>query len=303
MATETTTTLSGEVMTYYEKVFLKRNQYDLVMEEGAQKKTQSKNMGKSIVFNRYSPLSVITSALTEGSDPSEVSLTGAQVTATLSEFGNKVKISRFLSLTSIDANNAEKIAVVGQNMRESFDQHVRDAALEGFTVQLAGGKEAITDVAATDTFGAAEVKKAVRYLEGQKAMTYPDGYFIGKVQPYTKYDLLGDSAWLNAKTYSDVKDLYRGEMGELFQVRFLLGKNGKTTSSTVTVYHNYIHGANAFGTYDLEGDPPKLYIIPHTQIDSNNATGRYSLASWAGSYCAKTLVSTWGVVVKTGATA
>jgi N4-gp56 family major capsid protein len=302
MAAETTSTLSHQVATYYEKSFLKRAMYEFIYDQGAQKRRQSANEGKVIKFNRFTPLSVITNTLSEGTNPTEVSLTGTTVSCTLAEYGSTVKISRFLTLTSIDANNKEKIDVIGQNMGESLDQLVR-TELENGTAQLAGGKAAVTDIAATDVLSASEVRKTVRTLEAAKAMTYPDGLYIGKVQPYTKADLLNDSTWINAKTYSDVKDLYRGEMGELYQVRFLLSKNGKTTASTATVYHNYIHGANAFGTYDLAGDPPKLYIIPHTQVDSGNAAGRFSLASWAGSYVAKVLVTDWIYVLKTGATA
>ena len=57
MATQTTSTLSNEVKTYYEKVFLKRAEYELVAKEGAQMRTHSQNEGKTIWFNRYSPIS------------------------------------------------------------------------------------------------------------------------------------------------------------------------------------------------------------------------------------------------------
>ncbi|HNQ31723.1 MAG TPA: N4-gp56 family major capsid protein [Candidatus Woesebacteria bacterium] len=302
MSAETTTTLSGELMTLYEKVFLKRNQFEQIYEEGLQKRSRSMNEGKTIVFNRYTPLSAATTPLTEGSDPSEVSLTGAQVSATLSEYGTKVKISRFLSLTSVDENNKEKIAVVGQNMRETMDTLARNE-LDNLTAYLANAKAAVTDLAATDVISAANIRKVARNLEAAYARKYADGFYMWKVTPYVKADLIADSTWVNAKTYSGVKDLYRGEIGELYGFRFLLSANVKTTSSTATVYHTYAHGADAVGVYDLDGDQPKLYIIPHTQIDSANATGRFSLASWAGSYVAKTLVSTWGYVAKFGATA
>lgn len=302
MAAETTTTLSNEMMTLYSKVFLKRNEFEQVYEEGLQKQARSQNEGKTIVFNRYSPLTVSTTPLTEGSDPSEVSLTSATVSATLSEYGTKVKISRFLSLTSVDVNNKEKIAVVGQNMREVMDTLTRNE-LDNGTAFLAGAKSAVSDIAASDTISAAEIRKMARTMEAAKARKYNDGMFIWKVTPYVKADLIADSTWINAKTYSDVKDLYRGEMGELYGFRFLLSANSKTTSSTATVYHTYAHGADAVGCYKLDGDPPKLYIIPHTQIDSGNATGRFSLVSWAGSYVVKGLVSDWFYVAKFGATA
>lgn len=299
----TVTGLTNEMMTYYEKKFLKTSQYEMVYEEGGQKSTQGENTGKVIKFNRYTPLTIVSSALTENDDPTVEDITAETVSATLAEYGKTVKISRFLTLTSIDVNNANKIALVGQNMRESIDQLARTELFTGATAQLAGAKSALSDIAASDVMKASEIRKAVRTLEVNKAIAYPDGLFLGKVQPMTKYDILGDTTWVAAKTYQDTKDLYRGEMGELYQVRFLKSPNGKTTSSTTTVYSNFIHGSDAFGAYDLAGDQPKLYIIPNTQIDSNNPAGRRSFCSWAGSYVVKTLQPLWLIDIKTGATA
>ena len=131
--------------------------------------------------------------------------------------------------------------------------------------------------------------------------------YLGKAQPFTKADLLNDSTWINAKTYSDVKDLYKGEMGELYQVRWLnnidgLSATGSSTSSSVSIYSNYIHGSDAFGCYDLSGDMPRLYIVPNSP-DSGNPAGRVSFASWAGSYAVQTLNSAWLIKLVTGATA
>lgn len=44
----TTSTLTPEVMTYYEKVFLARAEYELILEEGAQKRTHPTGGGKTI---------------------------------------------------------------------------------------------------------------------------------------------------------------------------------------------------------------------------------------------------------------
>lgn len=304
MAVQKTTDLTNEVMTYYQRKFLARAEGPQVHAEGAQKRSMGKNTGKTIHFTRYSPLATVTSALTEGSNPSEVALTDAAVTANLAEYGSSVKLSRFLTLTSIDANNAEKIELLGQNMGETLDELVREELATGATAQLANGVAAVSDIAATDIFDVDEVRKAVRTLKANKAISYQGRFpWVGKVQPYTSYDLMGDSAWLNAKQYSDVDDLYRGEIGAIHGVRFLETMDGKTTSSTVTVYHNFIHGAEAFGVYDLEGDPVKLHIVPNTKLDSGNPAGRFGLASWAGSFVAKTLNGNWVIDVQTGATA
>ena len=303
MVAQTTSGLSNEVMTYYSSKFIERSQHSLVHREGFQKSTHGKQKGNIVRLNRYAALSSATTPLTEGSNPAEVNISSSTVDATLAEYGNTVKVAKLLALTSIDKDGAEKSELLGQNMGETLDELARDELFSGATAQLASGAAALSDLAVTDTFDYDEVRKAVRTLEVNKALKYSDGFFVGKVGPFTKYDLTGDSTWINAHTYSDTKELYRGEIGELAGTRFVLTTNQKSESSTVTVYSNFIHGDKSIGEYDLEGDMPKLYVKVPNANDTSNPADRFSVMSWAGAYVAKTMVADWIINVKTGATA
>lgn len=306
MAVLKTSDLTQEMMTFYNRVFLARAEGPQVYAEGSQKRGQSQNNGKVIRFTRYTPLATVTTALTEGSNPSEIAISATNVDVTLAEYGNTMKLSRFLSLTSIDANNREKIELLGQNMGETLDELVRAELASGATEQLANGKAFVSLIAASDTFDSDEVRKARRTLMANKAIRYQGKYgFLGKIQPFTEYDLMGDTTWVNSKVYSDVEDLYRGEIGALHGVRFLLSQDGLSSASgasSANVYSNFIHGAEAFGTYDLEGDKPQLHIVANSKLDSGNPAGRFGLVSWAGSFAVKTLNANWIVEVRTGAT-
>lgn len=294
----TTSTLSPEVKTYYDKVFLARAEYELILKEGGQIRTHPANEGRTVNFTRYEPLTIITDPLAEGANPTACAITACTVSMTLSEYGLTVNTSRMLSLVSIDGNMKEKIELVGQNMGETLNRLVRTQLQSGGTAYYPNGHN-ITNFASSDVLDACNIRMIVRTLELNKAMKYPDGMFIGKTEPYSKYKLLGDSTWINAKTYSDVKDLYSGEMGELYQVRWLLNKDlasgteaTSTAASSVTRFYTYVHGADSFGVYDLEKDQPKLYILPNV-VDSNSPAGRISIISWAGSYATKVLNSDW----------
>lgn len=309
MSAQTTSGLSQEMSTYYEKVFLARAEYEYIFDQGAQMRTQPANEGKTVVFTRHTPLATATTALTEGVNPAEVNLTATNVSASLSEYGNTVKISRFLSLTSIDANNKEKIEVVGQNMGETLDELTRNELFTGATTQLAGGKSALTDVAITDVLSVAELRKAVRTLKVNKARRYQDRIapWLAKVGPYTSYDLTTDSTFLSADIYDNgAEKLYNGELGKILGARIIESPNQYVSTNAGTsnaeVFSNFVHGADAFGCIDLVGDKPQLYIIPHTKVDSGNPAGRFSLVSWAASYVTKTLNSSWLINIKTGAT-
>jgi len=309
MTTQVTTGLTQEMATYYEKVFLARAEYEYIYSQGAQMRTQPSNEGKTVVFTRHTPLATATTALTEGVNPAEVSLTAANVSATLAEYGNTVKISRFLSLTSIDAGNKEKIEVVGQNMGETIDELTRNELFTGATAQLAGGKSALTDVAVTDVLSVAELRKAVRTLKLNKARRYQDKIapWMGKLGPNTSYDLTSDSTFINADIYDNgAEKLYNGELGKILGVRLIESANQYESvdagASSADIFSNFIHGADAFGCIDLAGDKPQVYIIDHTKIDSGNPTGRFSTIAWATSYVAKTLNAGWLINIKTGAT-
>ena len=298
----TTGSLSPEVSTYYEKVFLDRAEYELVLKEGAQMRTHPANEGRTVNFTRYSPLMIITDPLGELSNPVTCAITACTVAMTLSEYGLTTIHSKLLTLVSIDSGMKEKVELVGQNMGESLNRLVRNELQNG-TAYYGNGHH-VASFTAGDTLDACDIRQMTKALELARAKPYKDGMYMGKTDPISKYNLIGDTTWVNAKTYSAVKDLYKGEMGELYQVRWLLNKDvssgteaASTASSTTVRYYTYVHGDNAFGCYDLAQDKPKLYILPN-QVDSNSPAGRVSYISWAGSYATKLLNSDWVIAAR-----
>ena len=292
-----TSTLTQEVKTYYEKVFLARAEYELVLKEGSQSRTHPVNEGRTVNFTRYSPLGIVTSPLGELSNPVTCEITGNTVSMTLSEYGMTTYHSKLLTLVSIDSGMKEKIELVGQNMGETLNRLVRTELENG--TEYYGNDHAIDDFTTGDNLDACNIRLIVQKLELNKARPYKDGMFMAKTDSISKYNLIGDNAWLNAKQYSDVKGLYKGEMGELYQVRWLLNKDvssgvelTSTASSGIIRYYTYVHGDNAFGTYDLAQDKPKLYIQANP-VDSNSPAGRVSVVTWAGTYATKILNDDW----------
>jgi N4-gp56 family major capsid protein len=276
-----TTTLSNEVAVYYERRFLERARAMLVHQEGAQLRALEGNAGKQVIFNRFSPLALATSSLTEGTNPSSVNLTDTQVSVTLAEYGNSVTVTRLLGTVDIDDRDKEKIDVVAQNMGESLDALVRNALQSGATI--INGNGAIT---------ANLIAQTVATLKENKALMYPGTFgWIGKIQPETEYDLIITTTWQNAAAYSNVQALYAGEIGALYGVRFLVTNQGYVTAGTTPYYANFIHGREAFGVYDNQLDPPKMYIV--TGADSNNPAERFHVISWAGQFASVVLNSAW----------
>lgn len=285
-----TTTLTNEVAVFYEKRFLERSRAMLVHQEGAQLRGLEGDNGKQVIFNRFSPLALATTALTEGSNPAAVNLTDTQVTVTLAEYGNSVSVTRLLSTVDIDDRDKEKIDVVAQNMGETLDALTRNAMAAGATALASTGTN----------FTPALTAQSVALLKENKALMYPGTFgWLGKIQPETEYDLIQSTVWQNAAVYSNVQSLYEGEVGALYGVRFLVTNQGYQTGSAPVVYHNFVHGREAFGVYDNKLDAPKLYIV--TGADAFNPAERFHVISWAGQFASVVLNSSWMIDVQTQA--
>jgi N4-gp56 family major capsid protein len=276
-----------------------------VHDVGAQRKTIPLNSGKTIVWNRFSPLPVVTTPITESDFiPSAVDMTTAQVSATLADYGNWTKVSGLFKLTSLDENLQEHVEVHGQNAGESLDALIREELFAGATVQLAGGKSALTAIAATDVLTGAEIRKAVRTLKKNKAQRHPNGYFYGIVQPDTAYDLMGNTEWLDAYRYTSPDNIQAGLLGRLHGVEFYETNQGKTESSNTTVYSNFICGRNAYGTVSLEGQPgSRIYVKQPGSNSTDNPLDTFSTVGWRATFATKVLNGSWVVNIKTGATA
>ncbi len=304
MAANTTSTLSNEMMTFLINDFLTRSEALTIHSEGAKKRTHSQNSGKTMTWNRYTPLTAATTALTEATNPTENNIASTTVSATVAEYGNFDKISSLLYGTSIDRAAKEKVEVLAQNASETLDTLVRNELFTGATTQFAAARTALTAVTSVDVLTVAEIRKAVRTLKKNNAITYGDGYFLGKVGPDTSFDLMGDTTWVNAHSYKDGGELYKGELGKLHRVRFLeCSSNQKSEASTVTVYSNFIHGQEAIGTVDLAGGNKQLIIKESDKSDTSNALNMFMTIGWKATFATKTLNSSWIVNIKSAASA
>jgi N4-gp56 family major capsid protein len=298
-----TTGLTQVMSTFYDKMFLDRAKAELRHDFGAQVKNHKANMGKVVRFTRFTPLALATTALTEGTDPTAVDMTATNVDATLTEYGNFTTVSSLFSATSIDDNLAEHVDIHGTNAGETIDAIVRNVLSAGATAQIVAGK-VLTAVAATDTLTGLEIRKAVRTLKQNKAKRFENGYFRGIIQPFQSMDLMGNSEWLSAYQYSspDSDAIKKGVIGKIHGVEFVETNQGSTEASTVTIYHTFIFGQNAYGVVRLDSmTDPKVYI--GQGVTANNPLAMRSTVGWRMPFTAVVLNANWILCLKTGATA
>lgn len=297
----TTTGLSNLMSIYYDKVFLERAEEDQMYSWGATMKKVAPNSGKTVYFNRFSPLAKATTALTEATNPTAVDMTSTIVSATVAEYGNYTTVGSLFDLTSIDEGLKEHVEVHGQNAGETLDELTAAELSANATAQLASGKSLLTAIATSDTLDGAEVRKAVRTLKQNKCHYFDGGMLRGIVSVSGAYDLRGDSEWLDAYRYTEAGNIRNGVLGKLHGVEFAETNNEVTESSTTTVYHNYIFGKHAYGQVDISStSTPKIYVKRPSANSTDNPLDLFSTIGWKATFVAKVLNANWLINIKTG---
>ena len=304
--TTTTSGLSPEMKTFYDRDLIRNAKPVLVHNQFGQKRNIPKNGGKTIEFRKFSPLPKATTALTEGVTPDGKGLTVSAITATVGQYGDYVALSDVLQMTSIDNTLIEAGALLGAQAGETLDTLTANVINAGTNVQYSGGKSARSALVTGDVLTVADIKKAVRTLKNNKAKKI-NGSFVGIIHPDVAYDLTNDEAWEAVKTY-DPKDWYSGEIGRIFGVRFVETTEAVTFTegsgdSAKKVYSTLILGANAYGVTSVEGGGLQTIIKQLGSAGSADPLNQRSTSGWKAMHVAKILVDEYMVRIESLATA
>jgi N4-gp56 family major capsid protein len=314
---ETTTSLLSPLMqSYYDKRLLKRVDNLTILEQLGQKRPLPAGEGKTITFSRYKNLALDVStvqALTEGVNPSAVGISAENVTGTIAQYGKVTKITSLVSATALDRNISQKVPILGEWMGSTVEAISRNVIAAGFTDQQVLTASHITDITATDVITGNDLRKALRTLRNNKAMTYGDGYFATVLEPFLEYDFMADTTWVLAAQYGAQSKLFKGEIGKWFGQRIVMTTlpfrcdattaARDTYSSTGAVHNAMVCGSEAFGITELDTLKKQMIIkIPGNQ-DTSNSLNMFSTAGVKFSYLSKVLNANFGVRILCGATA
>jgi N4-gp56 family major capsid protein len=154
-------------------------------------------------------------------------------------------------------------------------------------VLYANGRTTRTSVTSSDKLTAAEIKKAVRTLEKSYVMPI-NGDYVGIVSPDTKYDIMSISEWLAVKEYSTPKDLYAGELGSLYGVRFVESPLAKVFagagSGGIDVHGTLIFGSMAFVKTEIGGESLQNIIKPLGSAGAADPLNQRATSGWKSTF-------------------
>ena len=251
--------MSAEMKIFYSDYLIDLAEPELVHDQFGQKHPIPKNGGKVIEFRQYDPLPEQTTPLVEGVTPDGQSLTVKTITSEVKQYGGYVTLSDMLMMTAVDNNLVQATKLIASQAGRTLDTITREIINAGTVVQFSQGQVDSRD----ELYYSSEddncnltvdaIKRAVRFLETQDAPQI-NGYYVGIIHPYSKYDLMKDPDWKTPHEYVDTENVYQNEIGELYGVRFVqssrakvfagadlasdsrtLAVNGSSVSATTTV--------------------------------------------------------------------
>lgn len=307
MNTNVTTSsgLTDEMKTYYSDYLIDNAIPKLVHDQFGQKHPIPKNGGKTIEFRKYSPLSKLTTPISEGVTPDGQTLDMSTVEATVAQYGGYITMSDVLLLTAIDNNLVQATKLLGAQAGSTLDTITREVLNGGTNVIYSGGKEGRTALDDTCLLTVDDIKKAVRSLKNQNAEQI-NGSWVGIIHPDVAYDLTNDPLWKDVKTYSDPADMYEGEIGKLFGVRFVETTEAKiwakAGNGSRAVYSTLILGDNAYGVTEITGGGLEHIVKQLGSAGTGDPLNQRATAGWKATKVAERLVENYMVRIESAST-
>ena len=269
-----------------------------------------RNGGRSIEWRRYTRPSAATTALTEGTPPSETQLTIANVQATVNQYGAFTRHSEVLTLQNFDPYIAQVSEVYGEQMGDTLDILTRNVIVAGTTVQIANTAASRGAVGGTTAHRLtyAEIREAVATLEAADGRPFPDfgNKFVGIIHPHTKQVMFGDSDIINSFQNAYPRDgsnpLISGEIGDFYGVRWFVTSNarifGSEGASGASVYATMILGRQYYGVVDYEAIGARVIVKPVGSAGALDPLDQMGTIGWKAAHAAARLNDAFAVRIE-----
>lgn len=303
----TSTGLTPGMQTYYNRELLRTFEPNLVHLQFGENYRMPMNSGITMNMRKMIPVAAKTTALEEGNPGDGKMLAEVAVTTTIQQFGDYARCSDWLDMVHLDENITRRVQRFGEAGARSVDALVRDELATCTNVIYAGGKTARAQLTAADKLTSRELRKAVRTLKKNLAEKF-NGYYVAIVGPDTVYDLQEDDAWVKVSEYQDKENIYTGEVGRLFGIRFVESTEAKifegAGASSADVASVIVLGRYAYGLTSLKGNKPRVVVKTAGSAGTADPLDQISTVGWKlDGFAAKLLQPEFAVRIECGFTA
>lgn len=307
----TDTGMTAEMKVYYDNNLIRLAGPNLVHDQFAQTRNIPKNGGKIVEFRKYDSFPKALEPLTEGVTPDGRKMNVSVITKQVKQYGDYVTISDMLELTAIDNNILEAQELLADQAGRTLDTITRDVMNGGTNVLYVGGKSARasltnpTESTKGDILTVQDVKNAVRILKGANAKKI-NGYFVAIIHPDVEFDITNDPEWIEASQYAGSTQIFEGEIGKLYGVRFVETTEAKIFEGAgadgANVYSTMVLGSNYYGTTSINGGGLETIVKQKGSAGSADPLNQRSTVGWKAVKTAVRLVDQYAVRIESVAT-
>ena len=176
---------------------------------------------KTVAFDKMSPLPKATQPLSEGVTPTGSAVNITRIKGEPEQFGNYVSYTDQLDFFAHNPSPEvlKYTDLLTENQLETFEKLDAMELASGLNVFYAGSASSRSELA--DVLTVKDVRRAVTSLKRNKVQPADGTDFIAFIHPDVVYNIWNDEEWRQPHTYSETKQLYDGEIGRLFGVRFI----------------------------------------------------------------------------------
>lgn len=316
-ATNTTTTLVDQYQRLYSTELLEHAKAELKLNQFGAKKELPRRRGATTIrwFRRMPSTTATTSNVVTLSEGVPINVFTRYdygfVDAGLVQFGEALKYTDIVGWTALLEVLDDGITYLGENCARKADDvtwaavaHPSTGLQKRYTgvTQTFAGLTALTGT--TGKFVSADGLAAITRLRIDNAPRAAGGVYVGIIGPQVAFDLKRDTIWVNASTYSAVKQLFQGEIGELDGIRYVETTNvwgessteGTRDTAAPTIYLSVFTGRDAYGVVNLTGKGPNSPAITIVdRADHADPLNQTLICGWSAFYSSVVLNPTFGV--------
>ena len=319
--------ISPRTAAYAEKELLKRGLPFLVLEKFGQAKTLPEASSKVIKFRRYSALPTVPTALTEGVTPTGQQLAVTDITATLTQYGDKVTISDVIMDTHEDPVLNEAVTLIGEQAAQMIEKMRFGVLKAGTNVLYANGaaRNAVNTAISINL-----QRRAVRALKRQNArfitsvVRSTPAYgtenvapgFVALIHPDLEADVRQLTGFVPAEKYGSMTP-WENELGKCEDCRYVSstvfepwadagGAKGtmlSTTGTSADVYPVLYVARDAYGIVALKGMFAVTPMVVNPKPSDSDPLAQRGHVGWKAMQTAVILNDLWMVRAEVAATA
>ena len=257
------------------------------------KVSMPEHAGDTCKWRRLSTPTAQTTPLEEDVDPTPIMPSKTDLSATVREYGARVRVSGWLDLTGLTQTGAELTKWLSDTFSLTIDTIDRDMlATTATTLTCSNGATTSTDLNATD------LDIAVQTLMGQDAEPITEMVnpmmeqntsplmpsYVGIIDTDLWRTLKACAGWREVKHYGSHTQTFDGEVGATDYIRWIMTSRGYVSSGN---YRLPIIGKDAYGNVRIPGgDKLTGYKPPETAGSEMN---RYSVYFWLANYVSRIL--------------